>query len=551
MTEALSGGELAVRSLAAHGVEMVFGIPGTHNLELYAHLERHGIRHVSPRHEQGAGYAADGYARASGRPGVAITTAGPALMNIAAAAGQAQSDSVPLLVLSPGMPRAHPAASTGYLHEMPSQQRAMSGVVERSVRVMSHAELASELAAAFTAFRTERPRARYVEVPLDLLTEREEAVVPEPQHAGPPAPAPAALAAAVEVLRGAERPGIVAGGGAAGAAAALRELAERLGAPVITTANGKGVLPENHPLALGARLNFPAARAWLEGRDVVLAVGTELGQSDHWGEPLSFSGALIRVDIDPPQAHANHTARVVVTGDAHATLEGLVDALAGGTAAATSSAETTAGATNPQGGSSTAGGSSAAADVRARLDAEYRAQAAPWIEWLGALDNALSDDAIVVGDSAMCCYYGALGGLPVGRPGAFLYPTGFGTLGYAVPAAIGAQLGAPDRPVVALSGDGGLMFSCAELASAAALGLPIPVVVFVNDGYGEIRNEMVDAGYPPVGVDLPPPDLLALAAALGCAGTAVSEPAALPGAIAEAFARSRPTLITVPEEPRG
>src|SRR5215212_1372484 len=212
MSEALTGGELVVRSLAAHGVELVFGIPGTHNLELYAHLGAHGIRHVSPRHEQGGGYAADGYARASGRPGVVITTAGPALLNVAAAAGQAQSDSVPLLVLSPGMPRDHPAASTGYLHEMPSQQRALSGVVERSVRVASHAELAAELAAAFTAFRTGRPRARYVEVPLDLLAERAEAGVPEPQHAGPPAPASAALAAAVEVLRAGERPGIVAGG---------------------------------------------------------------------------------------------------------------------------------------------------------------------------------------------------------------------------------------------------------------------------------------------------------------------------------------------------
>src|SRR5215208_4871165 len=152
MSVALTGGELAVCSLAAHGVEIVFGIPGTHNLELYAHLGKHAIRPASPRHEQAGGYAADGYARASGRPGVVSTTAGPALLNAAAAAGQAQSDSVPLLVLSPGMPRDHPAASSGYLHEMPSQQRALSGVVERSVRAMSHAELARELAAAFAAF---------------------------------------------------------------------------------------------------------------------------------------------------------------------------------------------------------------------------------------------------------------------------------------------------------------------------------------------------------------------------------------------------------------
>ena len=528
MSATLSGGELVVRSLVAHGVELVFGIPGTHNLALYAQLERHGIRHVSPRHEQGAGYAADGYARASGRPGVAITTAGPALMNVAAAAGQAQSDSVPLLVLSPGMPRAHPSASTGYLHEMPSQQRAMSGVVERSVRVMSHAELASELAAAFAAFRTARPRARYVEVPLDLLAEGAEVVVPEPQHAGPPAPAPAAMAAAVELLRGAERPGIVAGGGAAGAAIPLRALAERLGAPVITTVNGKGALPEDHALSLGARVNLPAARTWLEGCDVVLAVGTELGEADLWGPPPALSGALIRVDIDPLQAHANLPATVVVTADARPALEGLVDAL----------------------GAPADGGSPAATDVRARLDAEYRAQAGPWLAWLDALDGALPDDAIVVGDSAMCCYYGAVGGLPVRSPRSFLYPTGFGTLGYAVPAALGAKLGAPDRPVLALSGDGGLMFTVAELASAAALGLPLPVMVFVNEGYGEIRNEMVDAGFAPVGVDLPPPDLPALARALGCAGASVAEPDGLPGVLAEAFARGGPTLITVPEERR-
>jgi thiamine pyrophosphate-dependent acetolactate synthase large subunit-like protein len=544
----LTGGEVAVACLAAHGVEVVFGIPGTHNLPLYAQLERHGIRHVLPRHEQGAGYAADGYARASGRPGVAITTAGPALMNAAAAAGQAQSDSVPLLILAPGMPRAHPAASSGYLHEMPSQQRAMSGVVARSVRVMSHAELASELAAAFTAFRTERPRARYVEVPLDLLAEEAEVVVPEPQHAGPPAPAPAAMAAAVELLRGAARPAIVAGGGAAGAADALRDVAERIGAPVITTANGKGTLPEDHPLSLGARLNLPAARAWLEGCDVVLAVGTELGESDIWGPPLALSGALIRVDIDALQAHANHVSTVAVIGDAAPALAALADASEGAVTAAGDAAPDASGAATPQVGGSA--GPSVAADVRARLDAEHRAQAGPWLDWLAALRGALPDDAIVVGDSAMCCYYGALGGLPVRRPRSFLYPTGFGTLGYAVPAAIGAQLGAPDRPVLALSGDGGLMFTVAELASAAALQLPLPVVVFVNDGYGEIRNEMADGGFAPVGVDFPPPDLPALARALGCAGDAVQEPDALPAAVSAAFERAMPTLIAVPEARR-
>jgi acetolactate synthase-1/2/3 large subunit len=150
----------------------------------------------------------------------------------------------------------------------------------------------------------------------------------------------------------------------------------------------------------------------------------------------------------------------------------------------------------------------------------------------------------------MCCYYGALGALPAQRPRSFLYPTGFGTLGYAVPAATGAALACPDRRVLALSGDGGLMFTLPELAAAAVLGLALPVVVFVNEGYGEIRNEMVDAGFPPVGVELPPPDLLGAARALGCAGAHAADPDALAAAVESAFERRVPTLITVPEERR-
>jgi len=525
MSDAVTGGELVVRSLAAHAVDLVFGIPGTHNLELYAHLERLDIRHVLPRHEQGAGYAADGYARASGRPGVAVTTAGPALLNIAAAAAQAQSDSVPLLVVSPGMPRAHPAASSGYLHEMPSQQRAFSGVVERSVRVMSHAELGRELADAFAAFRSRRPRARHVEVPLDLLAEPAEADVPVAPELAPAAAPPGAVEDAAALLRAAERPGVIVGGGAAGAAAALVRRAERLGAPVITTANGKGAIPDRHPLALGARINLAAARAWLESCDVVLAVGTELGESDLWGPPLALAGKLVRVDIDPLQAHSNNVAAVALIADAGAALEALVERLD----------------PRPQ-------PDDRAAEVRAAIEPELERQAAPWLDWLAAIDGVLGDDAIVAGDSAMCCYYGALPALPAQRPRSFLYPTGFGTLGYAVPAATGAALACPDRRVLALSGDGGLMFTLSELAAAAALALPLPVVVFVNAGYGEIRNEMAGAGFRPLAVDIEPPDLPAAARALGCAGAHAADPGALATAIEAAFEHPAPTLITVPEQ---
>ncbi|MER5533135.1 thiamine pyrophosphate-binding protein, partial [Streptomyces mirabilis] len=174
-TGVLTGGEALVRALAAHDVTQAFGIPGTHNLEIYRHLAAYGVRHATPRHEQGAGYAADGYARVTGRPGVVITTTGPALLNVTAAVGQAYSDSVPLLVLSPGMPLRHPRLSTGLLHEMRSQTEALRGVAAFSHRVSSVAEIDAAVARAFTLFRTRRPRPVHLEVPLDLLTAAETA----------------------------------------------------------------------------------------------------------------------------------------------------------------------------------------------------------------------------------------------------------------------------------------------------------------------------------------------------------------------------------------
>ncbi len=519
-------GQLAVLSLARHGVDTVFGIPGTHNLELYAHLPAAGIRHVLPRHEQGAGYAAIGWARTSGRPGVVFVTTGPGVLNLATAAAQAWSDSIPLLILAPGMPRGHPAGS-GFLHEMPDQKRAMAGVLGSAVRVGSGDELAEELASAFAAFSAGRPLPRYIEVPLDLLAEDTDAEQLAGPLVSPRPPSPGLIALAASAIGEAQRVVVIAGGGAAGAGERLVELAELAGAPVLTSANGKGVVPEDHPVSLGACLNFPAARQLVEGADVVLAIGTELAQSDLWDGPLRLRGRLIRVDIDPSQAHRNARADIALIADAAAAIEELCDAL-------------------PR-GDQWERARSAAAKARAALEPELERQAARWLPTLAAIREATARDAIFTADSAMACYYGALPALPVYVPNGFIYPSGFGTLGFSIPAAIGAKLAASERQVLALSGDGGLMFTVAELASAAALGLSLPIVVFTNRGYGEIRQEMADRGDEPVGVDLPLPDLPLIARALGCKGVRAAEVEALANEVAAAFERPVPTLIEVPE----
>ncbi|MEV6016710.1 MULTISPECIES: 5-guanidino-2-oxopentanoate decarboxylase [unclassified Streptomyces] len=539
MGERLTGGEALVRALSGHAVTRAFGIPGTHNLEIYRHLSSYGIRHVLTRHEQGAGYAADGYARVTRRPGVVITTTGPALLNAAAAVGQAYSDSVPLLVVSPGMPLRHPRLATGLLHETRSQTEALRGVAAFSHRVSSVPEIDAAVARAFTLFRTGRPRPAHIEIPLDLLECAEETgPVRVAPAVAPAAPAPEALERAAEALREARRPALVLGGGARGAAVPALALAEALGAPVVTTANGKGIVPETHPLALGVSLHSPSVRDWLTERDAVLAVGTELAESDFWSAPPALDGTLIRADLDPDQMYAGLTADIPVVGDARLTLTALLAAV----------------------GESDGGGPHArvpgeepllrAKALRAARNAETAERDARWIPYLRAVRSVLPEDAVITSDSAQCCYYGALPHLALGPAGRYLHPTGYGTLGYALPAAIGAKAACPGREVVALSGDGGLQFTVQELATAVQLGLPLPVVVFDNGGYGEIRDEMAARGDTPTAVDLAPVDLPALARAYGGHGTRAYGPDELSAALAEALRTPGPTLIAVPEETR-
>ncbi|HET7303315.1 MAG TPA: thiamine pyrophosphate-binding protein [Segeticoccus sp.] len=528
-----TGGAALVAALETHDVDTVFGIPGTHNLAVFAALATSSIRTVPTRHEQGAGYAADGYARVSGRPGVCLTTTGPAILNAAASAAQAWSDSVPVLFISPGMPLTHPGRGNGELHEVKNQQAVLEALVAYSHRVTSVAEIPRAVAYAFAAMRTGRPRPVHIEVPLDLLDVVGEA---PPVAAIEPAAATAsedAIATARARLRAAQRPSMVVGGGARGAARQVRAVAEWLGAPVVTTANGKGVLDEGHPLSVGAGLHQSAVRALVEDSDVVLAVGTELAPSDLWNGPIPLEGKLVRIDIDTTSICTNADPEVRVVGDAGTVLGQLLAAM-----------ETR---DEPVG---RPGGLERAATARAALAVDAAVEGAPWRALVEALSPTVGDGTVVVGDSTMACYYGLLSGLRVHRAAGLLCPTGGGTLGFGLPAAIGAAL-SPGRPrVLALLGDGGAMFTLPELATAAALGLSLPVVVVDNGGFGEIRNEMADRGDPVHSVRLSGVDFPAAARAMGCHGRVVESPAGLTAAVEQAFTADRPTLLHLEEESR-
>lgn len=523
-------GEVLVRLLEAYGVDTVFGIPGVHTVELYRGLPATGLRHVTPRHEQGAGFMADGYARATGRPAVCFIITGPGLTNIATALGQAYADSVPVLVISSVNNRRELGLGEGRLHELSCQRELMAGVTAFSHTLMRPEELPDVLARAFAVFNSARPRPVHIELPLDVITASADHV---PRRAvnlrTRPAPDPAAVTAAAALLRAARRPVVVLGGGCQDAADQARELVERLGAPTVLTINAKGVLPPGHPLGLGSTLPRSAVLAAVCEADVVLAVGTELGETDTllFDQRLELSGRLIRVDIDPAQLVCNALPEVALLSDAGTALQALAAALDGW---------------QPD---------LAATHLRVRalteaLEAELSTMERVHRRFMDTVAEALPG-VIVAGDSAQPVYSANLLFQPAQPRSYFTSSTGYGTLGYALPAALGAALGCPDRPVVALIGDGGLQFTIGELATAVELGLPVPIVLWNNQGYGEIRRYMVERGITPIGVDIYTPDFQTIARGFGCRAVRAGDPATLARHLREAVQARGPTLVEIDE----
>lgn len=524
-------GWVLIETLRNYGVDTVFGIPGTHNLEFYRPLTALGVHPVTTRHEQGAGYAADGWSLQTGKPGVVITTSGPGLLNALSAAGTAYCESRPMILLSPGPARGREFADVGTLHETKDQLAAASAIVEWGRRVQSAEEAVQAVHDAFALFATGRPRPVYIEVPLDLLEEETELSAESLAARAPAAATPpdaAAVAEAARLLAGATDPVILAGGGSRGATDELRALAERLGAPVVTTLNAKGVLDERHPLSLGSNLRLAAARNRARDADVLLVVGSKLGEAELWVEALEARGHVIRIDRVASQLDKNQAAEVGIVADAPVALAAIVAAL---------------------------GDASADAPSRdARVPETLEAVAAECAE-LSAINTALADviaaalpdDAIVTTDSSQIAYWGLLNRLQVATPNSTPYMATYATLGYGLPAAIGSRVARPDRPVFAVVGDGALMFSLQEFITVVEQRLDVTVIVVDNGGYAEIKQNEVDADIAPIGVDLAQPDWAAVADAFGGTGHRVGTSAELAEAVAAASTAGGLHVIHLPQ----
>jgi len=311
------------RQLEAYGVSCVFGIPGVHTLELYRGLQETGIRHITPRHEQGAGFMADGYARASGKPGVCFIISGPGMTNIVTAMGQAYSESIPMLVISSVNAHGRMGSGDGWLHELPDQRSLVNGVCAFSHTVHDPCELPQVLARAFAVFDSQRPRPVHIELPINVLGAECVPIhhdVPKPPRSCPPTGNTAQLAQAAEHLMAASNPVMLIGGGARQAGKPVHDIAQKLDAPVVMTVNARGILAHDHPLAISASASLECVRTLIEQADVVLAIGTEFGPTDYDAYEdgqFKINGTLIRIDLDAQQLVRNQMPQIGIVGDAH------------------------------------------------------------------------------------------------------------------------------------------------------------------------------------------------------------------------------------------
>lgn len=522
----LTGGQALVRLLANYGVDTVFGIPGVHTLELYRGLPGSGIRHVLTRHEQGAGFMADGYARVSGKPGVCFVITGPGVTNAATAIGQAYADSIPMLVISSVNHTASLGKGWGCLHETQDQRAMTAPITAFSAVALSTEDLPELIARAYAVFDSERPRPVHISVPLDVLAapvkrDWSTEVVRRPSRG---LPASSLLEEAAAKLAGAKRPMIIAGGGALQAADALQQLSTRLAAPLFTSVAGKGLLAPGAALNAGASLCVEPGWKLIAEADVILAVGTEMADTDFWRERLELNGELLRVDIDPRKFNDFYPCALALQGDARLTIGAMLEHL-------------------PDIKRDPEAAIASVSALRLAVKAGHGPLQTIHQAILDRVAAELPDNAFISTDMTQLAYTGNYA-FASRAPRSWLHPTGYGTLGYGLPAGIGGMFATEDRPGLVLVGDGGFLYTAQELATAVEeLDRPLVVLLWNNDALGQIRDDMLNLDIEPIGVLPRNPDFAGLGRAFGCT---VAQPGSLDELQQElraGFARNSVTLI--------
>lgn len=528
----MNGGRAIAAALKAEGITHIFGIVGTHNSPLFDGVFNDPAFHVvTVRHEQGATMMAAGYARATGKIAACFVVPGPGLTNAITGMGMAFSESAPMLVFGGQNAHGQLEREGGHFHELANSLGVAATVCGYTTRVATAADLPKVIREAMRAMRCKRPRPAYIEVPLDVQNGEAEVTVLPPERYSRPAGDPAAIARAADALLSAKRPFIYAGGGADNgeAAPALARLAERLGAPVVTSVFGRGAISDRHPLALGdgwGRLNL--YDELLEQADLALVVGSRIDVVSDVNVGARFPARMIQIDIDPMVVGQRRPVEVGVVGDSALVMAALAERL---------------GAGQRESWFDVAG-------FRQRKRATMLERAGPVLPLIEDLRASLPDDTIVVDDLTLFGYW-----MPIlfdtYHPRSLIHPGTYGTLGYSLPAAIGAKFASPGTPVVSISGDGGFLFTLQELATAKHENLDLVALVFNDNAYGSIgiyQDRLFGGRH--IGDTLTNPDFLKLGEAFG-AKTARIEPGELGRTVRKAIDSGGLWLIEVPFAPTG
>jgi acetolactate synthase-1/2/3 large subunit len=529
----MTGGEAVVAALEALGVTHVFGIVSVHNLPIVDALERRrqergddAITFICARHEQGATHAADGYARATGRLGVALTSTGPGAANAVPGIYEAQYGSSPVLMLTGQAETRFYGKRKGFLHEAEGQVAMFTPLCRLVESVRRTEDIGRIVVDVADDLRTGRPQPGVIEIPIDLQYATAEIAVPVPRGVTRVRTDGVALARAAELLSGAERPLIWAGGGvvSAGASAELEVLATALDAPVLTTVEGRGALPETHRLCLGPRTDRPQLAGVIAEADVVLAVGTRFQNYATRMWQLPIPGQLIHLDADPGVIGLNYPATVAVVGDARDGLAGLARLVRGGAS---------------DSGFVDRARKSVDADLeqtRDEIGADHWALCA-------AVRRLLPDDAIIARDSTVPVYLWGNRSLPILQPRTSIRPSSV-AIGPGLALGVGAAAGTGRRTLV-MAGDGGVMLGLPELAVAAEYRLPLILTIFNDRGYGVLRQLQDAVMGRRANVDLHTPDFVKVADGMGVPAERVASVAAFEAAFARAVDRPGPTVLDV------
>src|SRR5438874_3281740 len=520
---AATGGEAIVSGLIAHGVDTVFGLPGAQIYGLFDAFQQAQMKVIGARHEQACGYMAYGYARSTGRPGVFSVVPGPGVLNAGAALLTAFGANEPVLCLTGQVPVPFLGKGRGHLHEMPDQLATLRTFVKWAERIEYPDAAPTLVSRAFQEMMSGRRGPVSLEMPWDVFTQRAEVGASKVFDTLPaPQPDPDRIKAAADLIKGSKRPMIFVGSGAIHAREEIVELAELIDAPVVAFRSGRGIVSNAHELGLTMAAAY---RLWPK-TDLMIGIGTrmELPTMTRW--PFRPDGLRsIRVDIDPSEMR-RFTPDAAVVADARAGTKELLQAV------------------RKTGYKKTSGRRTAIREASKAALQEIQ-QVQPQMAYLNILREVLPDNAIVT-DELSQVGFASWYGFPVYQPRTFISSGYQGTLGSGFPTALGAKVANPDRPVVAITGDGGFMFGVQELATAVQFNIGVVTLVFNNNSYGNVRRDQRERFEGRVvASDLVNPDFVKLAESFGVAAARVTSPETFRPTLEKALAHGAPYLIAI------